>query len=714
MDKISPQDDDAQSLASNLTGSIENDTDTLGRQILQHQRDGQRINDLMQNHHPQAFRKARLNPRIALTLDNLERNNYVNDGRSLSQGPMGHRPPSIGSSNDSDPPLNVPREWGRKGRQNNGWMRRIRQDEDAVLRHTASFAGHESSQVDWAAAADQPLGSGEQGTPSSQRQQGQTSTPPSLRQQNNSLDRIREWEADQDLTTASLLASTPALPSRNRTVIEEIRQREIEVIQQRGVASSRRQVYEQTPSESRRRFSGENNLETMDGQAHTATRPSSSSTARRPLRRPSVISNKENIPIIFGGEGRSPPLVMNKSVESIGVVDQGNQATAQRNTPAQRPQQKRTDSMALLRRLARVSSASPSSAQAKEDVQAEIARLDGNTQADELRDAQDTPLPLSGRNSNSNIANGQPKAPSQPNSSHPRVGADMDNTPKPDHRPTSAPQTGEGSQAQQGKNNRLPHETPIVTGAWIDTPRANAGDTTAEDIRIALDNLTTDGLIPRPRSAPPLPSSALDAVLQDLRSNTNPNDEPNLGDSTILSLEEILHPTSADPTITLDIPDSALLDASLADAWASASTIPIDITPTTQSERDRRQELLAIESMNNHLRTARTTLKDTSRALRKVEHDFEAANTASPAKARPAAVVPDQQQAQTHTHTHGVDGTCGSCGRHTSVTKALFHEYLSLFYVPSPSSRFWGIKLTRLGAACLAFWIWFVVENTLW
>lgn len=717
MDKISPQDDDVQSLLSDVTGSVENDTDTLGRQILQHQRDAQRINDLMQSH-GQAFRKAKpINPRLALTLDNLERNDHVDDARYSTQGPREHRPPSIGSSNDSDPPLNVPREWGRKGKQNNGWMRRIHQDENAALRHTVSIAGHESSQVDWAAAADQPSGSVEQRTPPSQRRQQPSFTPP-----NNSLDRIRQWEADQDLTSASLLASTPALPSRNRSAIEEIRQREIHVIQQRGVASIRRQMYEQSTTETtRRRRSGDAPSEPTDGQA-----PTSAPAPKRLLRRSSVLSNKENIPTNSSGEGRNLPQVLHKSVESIGVIDQGNQATAQRDTTVQRPQQKRNDSMTLLRRLARVSSTSPSPTPtpAKENVDSEKEPLDGDVQADELRLAQGTP-PLPERITDKyDGTDSQPRVLNQPNTS-----ANTDSTPRPVGRLTTAPQAGEETQAQQINNTRLPHETPVVTGAWIDTPRANAGATTTDDIRAALKDLSADTLIPRPRSAPTLPSSALDAVLQDFRERSNETDEENaLGDSTIASLEDILHPSSNDPTIVLDIPDAALLDASLADAWVDAHTDPIDTIPTTQAECDRRQELLAIESMNNHLRTARTTLKDTSRALRKVEHRVDAANNASPSKLRPATLhnetataaaaedddtLPAQNVVQQHTHAH-TPGICASCGRSTSVFKTLLCEYLSLFYRRDASSRAWGIRLTSLGMACAVFWIWFASESTAW
>ncbi|GAB7349900.1 hypothetical protein MBLNU459_g0590t1 [Dothideomycetes sp. NU459] len=710
MDKISPpqDDDDAHSVLSHLTGSTDNDTDTLGRRILQHQRDAHRINELV-HHHGQAFRKARP-MRNALTLDNLERNSIA-----IQDQGQARRAPSLGgsSSNGSDPPLNVPREWGRKGRQNTGWMRRIHQDDAVVAqRHTVAVVKHESSHVDWAEAAEHPSPSAGHATPPSQRQQRLASTPPSSHSHHLPLDRVHAWDVDQDLTAASLLASTPALPSRSRAAIDEIRQREIQVIEQRALTTSTRQIWEQTPSETRRRRSRDGAHKVAHQHPPAASQPSSAPERRHFPRRSSVLANKENIPIATGAERRNPPLLLNKSVESIGAVDQGNQATANLNTATQRPQQKRTDSMALLRRLARVSSSSPSPTQAKEAVDAETARMHGSTQTDKYQVHSDASAPPAAASTNSNrIAHGDREPiSSQPQPSQSQAVTDVDGIPQ---RPTTAPQPGEATQKHQTNitqrgTSTFALQTPVVTGAWVDTPRATTGDSATDDIRTALDKLAADSIIPRPRSAPPLPASALDAVLHDMRARTaQTDDEPTLGDSTIASLEDILNPSSNDPTIAIDIPDAALLDASLADAWADAHSEPVDTVLTTQSERDRRQELLAIESMNKHLRSARTSLKDTSKALSKMEHRVDAA-TMSPSKP-PRDSVKDEPRP----HLHAADRVCGSCGRRTSVFRALMDEYLALYYRRERTSRWWGIRLTWLGVACLAFWIWLASETTL-
>jgi hypothetical protein len=100
-------------------------------------------------------------------------------------------------------------------------------------------------------------------------------------------------------------------------------------------------------------------------------------------------------------------------------------------------------------------------------------------------------------------------------------------------------------------------------------------------------------------------------------------------------LENIVHPNT-DPTDTTLASDGAYQDANE----------DLDIgRPLTQAEKDRRQEDLAIEAMNKHLRAARTSIKDADRGLQRVENKWD---TTSHAEApQPATTTSKPKQATT-------------------------------------------------------------------
>jgi len=85
------QDENTQSSGSAISGlsQLESETDDFGRQILEHtkQRDRQRMRDATTGR-VEAFRKARPRPRIALTMENLERNDASTQGRGLELRPL--------------------------------------------------------------------------------------------------------------------------------------------------------------------------------------------------------------------------------------------------------------------------------------------------------------------------------------------------------------------------------------------------------------------------------------------------------------------------------------------------------------------------------------------------------------------------------------------------------------------------------------------------
>ncbi|KAF1352149.1 hypothetical protein BDV97DRAFT_348860 [Delphinella strobiligena] len=669
MDRLTVSDEDGFSVISDIS-ALENDTDEFGRKLLQHTRDAQRIRNALHSQ-GQAFRRARPSPRIALTLDNLKHNSLVNDGRSASDNALKHgAPPSVASSTTSDPPLNVPREWGRKGRHDTAWLRRIHQEDQ----NPNLDKGNPSPSIDWTAAAHQPVNSSPSRPPSAH-----APTPASARQHNTSLDEIMEWEADQDLTATSLLASTPALPSRTRQALDEMRQREIESIGKSTLTTrQQRQIWENTPSETRRRRSRQNLSETADQQLRTSVQDGSvSASETRPItRRRSNASNKENTPLASTAPDHSTHHVSHKSTQSIGTVDRAIQPSVSRSTPPRTQHQSRSDSMALLKRLARVSSSSPSPISAAKQAGEAAASQNANQPPQ-----NDLPVSTSNTTIPTEVRKGE--SASDPDLSQQRPSISTVGT----HNPA------------------LRSETPKITGAWVDTPRTDRPPLSQAPDSVSArytgeatmntrlpPNFSADTIIPRRRSEPHLPTSALAAVLEDMRRRKHHVDsDPTLGDSTIAELEDMINPSADDPTITLDLPDSIL-----------GGENDIDLHPTTQADRDRRQEDLALEALNNKLKSMGKSIHEASQGLRNAERHI------SPSKRSST----NGSSRHENVHNCSCDGHCNACGRHTSVFRAAWSEYWGLYFRWDDGAK-WGMRLTWLGLACILFWSWLATETTL-
>ena len=678
MDK-QPGDNDG-SVISGLT-DMDDDTDEFGRQVLQHVRDEQRISQAVQGN-GQAFSRARPRPRIALTLDNLERNELAS-GRNSPDRNDTNTAPDAGSSNGSEPPLNIPREWGRKARQGNGWLSRIRDTEkqevhvvqeqvrvdgDLIYARKTAYTGDDSVQIDWAAEADSRPLSAPDGTPPSVRRGRHLSASPSVIQRDLSVNRIKEWESDQDLTAASLLASTPAVPSRN-TALEEIRKREIQGIEQRGVASSRldqirkRTLTEawQRKAESNREDSLEPEAETASTTRHNTSRNTPALEAKQNPRRKNAVSDKENRPL------SAPPsttsILASKPSDTSNIVRESVGTTV--SSHVSRAESRPGDPLSLLRKLARASSSSPPrepEQKRSEGLQKTSAETVGGTSGrDQLRQPRGGKAGMRGHSA-------------------------AEATPITNRTLTSA-------------------KTPVVTGAWIATPGPRTEIQSSNSVResttrqhsneVSTFRLATETQETNKASSPirstqeressskrTRPASALSDLVRDARLDQ----QNTLGDSTINSLEDLLDPT---------IEASQTLD--LGDLQEELNELHDDGRPMTQGDKDRRQELLAIEAMNKRLRVARSSIQDASRGLRRVEQSVDAAADTTGAS-----------------HKHVAEfGTCATCGRHTSVFRALWEEFCGLFFVRDKTRRL-GLRLTRLGAICMAFWVWYITENILW
>ncbi|KAF2226490.1 hypothetical protein BDZ85DRAFT_50631 [Elsinoe ampelina] len=520
---------DSGSVISGLS-SAEDDTDEFGRMLLQHAKDEQRLNRAL-NGPGQAFRKARPHIGIGATLEHLNGTNQLGT-RSISSGGSDPGVAEQTWTAGSDPPLNIPRDWGRKARQSNGWLRRLG-DIDAEI-----------------------------GRP---------------------LSRISE-----------------------RTSPESVR----------GQLESR--------------------MSRIAGQPVTRHRRSS------PDDKPGIAarlvgSNKENVPINGISSGVKRESVSN----DMGHANQANST---------RPSTTRQESIQLLKRLARVTSQSPSPSP--------------NTAPQPISRPQH--LPNTQRQSSAQAPEVAPPA--------------IHETPRP-----AAPV--------------LPAKTPKVMGAWVDTPftvrhdsaqpSSPVKDVPPAELPPPSPKLSQPPPLPpqRSTSAPSLPPSALSNLLSQPRTQTQ-----NLGDDTIASLEDLLDPTLTQTQPQTDVSATLNLDEVKAELDRLHSTG----RPLSKSDEERREELLVIEDMAGRLRSARRGVREVKRGLRGMEKRVEMSSGLPTDHIVPGKelIIREQQ---------------GSLWSHLlKETTTLFFDPAT--ETPLANPRPWGLTTVGiLTAACLT---WYLLETT--
>ncbi|KAI9660885.1 MAG: hypothetical protein M1821_009212 [Bathelium mastoideum] len=847
-----PTDDDTQrtgsagSIVSGLT-SLENETDDFGRKLLQQAKDERRLHNAIKN--PQPFRKARPSTRVALTLENLERN-QSNNTPPQANPPLsnGHkRSQSPASSEQSDPPVTIPKEWGRKAKRDTEWLSRIKtanelvdsedwQHGDTIYPYKTTFTGDGSPRsVDWAAAAaDVPVPSVED-TPSSMAKMRQQSiSPASIRQRATSQERMQEWEMSDDFTVGSLLTSTPAVPGRSK-VLDEVRQREIEILNRRGLASSRLdQIREQSPESARRPSTAksfpENEASNVTSRAEDFSMapvpgyPSdergsprtgletaeATPTAKIPHKTPStesLRSARHSVPPSTALADRFAQLTRDKQSSRPSPQRNGSRdllsaqladsiSKLKSESRAKRPDHERKDSRELLRQLARVTSASPSPGRNVSSPM-QVAREERkpsplSDKPSENAENIPTPyaenerhlVPAKSNNAPNETVNDNPDNGNAENTSNPKVESDKD--PVPAQSNSISNEITDDNQVEPGHidPNSLRQaetgtllKTPRVTGAWVDTPgtrkstrislsswtsslvprnlfRSRTKSTvrsTSEDASVEVAPTRQEKQDARPKSI--RPSSALAAILEDARHITrdeNPirstpgpvsadsaNDSDGetsgqppvkldadmLGDSTIGSLEDIIDP-GLDYTDTLELPNP--IDVELRDLQDAQS-----VRQLTQAERERRDEMILLRSMNSNLRNAKTTIKDAKRGLTRVERHFGVPeHFGATGHQLPIYTGMDTSAFNKSSHwfvyTSGT-GVCQSCPAtlpHAHLhavpsSQQLVTEFRSLFWTwDPPSADHWptlsrplpGLNLTRLGRLTLYFLVWLLLE----
>jgi hypothetical protein len=653
--------DDASNFSdlSSLDGS-----DEFGRKLLQHTKDAQRISALTQSH---AFSKAKPLPRAALSLDNLERNNYHNPPSHQPE----HHPASLSGSTASDPPLNLPTSWGRKGRPNHAWMRNI---------HDQSQSNIQSSpNIDWAGAANDSLYSSAHVSPPQRR--AQTLLKQAIVEQQDSY--IDQWDPDQDFSAASLLESTPAVPSRSRLTIDQIREREIRTYEARASSSTARQLRQQSTNETQSRTYRDTYAE------------SSSAQVSRP-----TISNKENMPLAPRQSARA----LYKSVETSEHIP----------TITPRPAQRKADSLALLKRLSRTPSASPSPTSAKDTMPASNPSRQDTAWSDKYPKQPTRSL----------FRGDSPQAPEVvkgPEIIYVEQG-DSSQAPEVVEIPEPTPLEPLVTPARPVER-QLPAKTPVVMGAWVDTPQT--ARQSSMSAKSQADRQTSESLEPiaedshhRSISEPNLPTSALDAILKDVRDGKRrEDDDPTLGDSTIASLEDVMAP-SADNTLRLDLPDVPSVQPPSTKTHDKQDTARTemskekqepksdskDTVPTSQKDTDLRQRWSAFGGLKKGLGGTSTTAKPSAKPKDNLALDKAIASASRGSTSRPG------ETRNAHQHVAGTQ--CVQCGRPTSVLRAAWNEYWGWYFRRNARAPL-GFRLTWLGLACTLFWTWLIIESLL-
>ena len=596
---------DAASVVSGLS-SLENDADEFEKLMIQNERDERRLSQALGSR-PQAFRKARTHPRVGLTLENLERNNAAASGTNAQ--PKFDSPPSSGSAR-SGPAIHAPATWGRKGRTSASWMRTITYEE-------------EQQQADDAMNNHSPLShkTSVHGTPR--------------------IDQSQEWDLTFELNEASMIASTPYIP--RSTKLDDIRQREIESLKEEAVAAARpERPREGSPERSHRRPPSMRTLDsvadstaTAEPAAQTAQAEASSKKRLRARTRSWQLMGKSQPVTGMGSE--DPPVAMYKSAENIAAVDREVIATAQ-NGPAKRMPYRREDSQDLLRRLARVSNTpSPQRVESSRPSTAVTTSTqnmppDGERAQTENKEtpaeAPATAVPESepaGSKSESQPEQEQPEEQSQ----GPAHEAEQPPEPLPDN---DAEYVHVDATPLPKERPVLNTKTPVVTGAWVDTPgprtvlravtrEGAASRSLSPRKRSPKGSLRRNKSSERPASTaeaeeaaasvalevvrPKLHSSALQALVNEAKSQDR-RQSADYGDSTINSLEELITP----------LPDSPPEEDTL-----QGIPLPTGV-PRNEAERQRQQEALHLHRMADHLRATRTSLRDASRGMKRVEDQF--------------------------------------------------------------------------------------------
>jgi len=587
----------------------------------QYAKDLQRLGALKNG--SKAFSKARVGEKVGLTVENLQRQNGSNEslGSFLSAGSLSNR--------GSDPSINVPKAWGRKAKPGKDWLTRInsrsgRFTGDVPKRNSSGDQiVAENQQREWevpidqwiASAAEVPLPSSEERLPRT-RESSQGPTPTTAVPRHSSLDRRRQWEVnDDDFTGRSLqMSESPPIRIRN-AVLDRIRDREMQNLEKRAVTTNRLgELREKSSEESLRRTKSARSTE--DSQHDDQSVPQGTVPPKRRASSPNQRTESqenhqaetpENSMHDEGEPVPDTPVVIYRN-NSHGQVASDQRSRSRRpedeRPSSRRPSHEHKDSHDLLKRLARVTSESPSP-----------TREHANTPQRSLQLKGDEPVEQTPQTSKSVINLKTPVITGA------WVDQILEKTPQP-----SMP------------NANL--KTPLITGAWVDTPLPTGGrgppmptpsdqeeqkELNSRKVGAAdlIHRLSPNAITPRPKlqtqaplkySGPPLANSALEAIIKDARatnkgkavqppadSDSEETPSLHLGDSTIQSLEDLIANDEDFSTLLAPPPPSPQTTPPSTDPSPSSLALTTSTTTTRSSPPTDPQSYTHLLSRLTHL-----------------------------------------------------------------------------------------------------------------
>lgn len=640
--------------------------DTFNQVFSRHARDERRIRDALRDD-AQPFRKARTREKASLTAENLQRKDASSrsDSRILKS-------PSNASSKDSDPSLNIPREWGRKGRNEKLWLNRLG-DKNAKpdtgditgpsVAHADDIDLQDSKEVSnltatWVAAAGtDPLPSIENGMQTGESSSRNTTPIPQIRQ-SSSIDKLRKWEpADDDFTARSLRTSdSPPIRIRN-AALDLFRQREIQSLERSAVTTNRLgELKEKRSVEHLRRRSPSISSDiAIEERLKELPRSTSKSSLQPPFEEEedAASQNLQKEPLLEDRNGDPltsfPEVVISikkDSLETVGNTEpNGNGANG-----FQRPVGKRGDSHDLLRRLSRAASDSPNTSNTHKKW------FDESKVGKKEIDMGKPPVATAGTPSKhiekpTNLIKGVETKDLNESTSH--------NT----HQKSSLLPLKDTPLRQK---ENVPPKTPVVTGAWLDTPFP-----TIKKVSLILSptdmadkkdlNLTVDSQQKVARSedpingatqedepdtwdcpslaktAPVLPKSALSAILEKAKEkkkrlseedNEDMNDDTfQIDDSTIQLLEDIVA-TDADFSRPLTLPRSVIPPITESHNQPMESSIATASIPL-EDLQPHNQLTSRLNRLSISIRDAKTGISSLERAVANVPTQSPATAVAS-------------------------------------------------------------------------------------
>ncbi|KAI9681957.1 MAG: hypothetical protein M1817_000011 [Caeruleum heppii] len=643
-----PSESGSESVVSSRENGAE---DAAARTQANYARDQRRINGALQPNGTRIFSKARVGPHAGLTTENLRRRDRLDSIHDRELKEQGGSPASLTSSR-SDPPLHPPQTWGSKSRKNQDWLRRAFETDSSDVNRRATPSSiprrvtgrpsegynlGERSVVDWsAAAAEIPLPSVDA---SSLLQSLIKSTTPPTGKKNTALEEIRQWEMDEEFTARDLqMSMSPPIKARNNTALAEIRERELESLREEAVATSRLKERRESPRWDRKEQRPSDDTTaplsdpTNEVEASTAA-PSDDKVTKETVRdkeatedqaiqpppksplRSTALGRGEQIPNTPVTIYRSPPNTSDARKHSPDHREPHHSLSPQQtHTPLD--SRSKSDSRDLLRKLARVSSTSPSPGRAKDYVAPTEAppEMEVKSNTDEKGD--------------------------RPREHDPVKVSDTNNHPPPPSKPT----------------DEIPKETPRVgIGGWIDTPAA-----TTRRPRSKLSLSSSDDLMkvsklesedtPRPlrprshsqqvsggnqistqqpsrplsrrrgSSTAPTKPSMVDEKIRHLKAELEI-------DTTTDSLDELMARDAAHHPPRKTEEDIPVQDEDILQLHQNPKPeeLPQDDTsaPLSDAERARRLEMHEYELMHKRLRQVRLSIRDASRGIEGLENKVD-------------------------------------------------------------------------------------------